>query len=202
MGMAKKEILIPFVKSWEGGFVNHPNDKGGPTMRGITIGTFRSYFGNGKSVGDLKRITDAQWAYIFERGYWNRWKADQIESQSIANLLVDWVWGSGTTGIKLAQEALGVTVDGIVGPKTLAAVNGGNESTVFALLWKRRKKHFEDLAKKAGQDVFLKGWLNRLNGIKYDKLLCNTYRTYMWRRQQIAVTWKEGVIKQAWEDVK
>lgn len=199
--MANAEILKPFTLSWEGGFSNHPNDKGGATMRGITIGTFRSVYGQGKSVQDLKNMTDAQWLYIFKKLYWNRWKADEIENQSIANLLVDWVWGSGTTGIKLAQGVLGVVQDGIVGPKTLAAVNSQDASTLFAKLWKRRKEHFEAIAKKPGQSVFLRGWLSRLNGIKYGKLLLNAYRTKWGVRERKTITWQYGVITEGWERV-
>lgn len=171
--MAKAEIIKPFILSWEGGYVNHPNDKGGPTNKGITIATYRAFCGRGKTVEDLKRLTDAEWDRIFITGYWNKWNADQINSQSIANLLVDWVWASGIWGILYAQEVLGVKQDGIVGPKTLAALNSQNESELFRKLWLRRKKHFEARAKLPGQSVFLRGWLNRLNGIKYGKLVCN-----------------------------
>ena len=178
--MASAEILKPFILSWEGGYVNHPNDKGGPTNKGITIGTFRSVYGSKKTVDDLKNLTDVQWLYIFEKKYWNRWQASQINSQAIANLLVDWVWGSGIWGIKYAQRILGVVDDGIVGPKTLAALNSQESSTLFAKLWKRRKEHFEACAKKPGQSIFLKGWMNRLNGIKYNRLICNGGKTVTW----------------------
>ena len=200
--MAQSEILSIFIKSWEGGYVNHPNDKGGPTNMGITIATFRSVYGQGKSVQDLKNMTDYQWWYIFKRLFWDKCKGDQIESQAVANLIVDWTWASGVAGIKLAQGVLGVTQDGVVGPKTLAALNLNDTSTVFAALWRRRKQHFEALAKKPGQSVFLKGWLNRLNGIKYDRLLCNTYRKYLGKRQQKVVTWQDDILAERWEDVK
>lgn len=178
--MAKAEILAPWTKSWEGNFVNHPNDKGNATMMGVTIGTFRSVFGQGKSINDLKRMTDYQWMFIFTKLYWNKWKADQIECQSIANLLVDWVWGSGVYGIRYPQQVLGVKDDGVVGPKTLAALNAQEPSALFAKLWKRRKEHFEACARKPGQGVFLRGWLNRLNGIKYDRLVCNGGKEIKW----------------------
>lgn len=178
--MAKAEILVSFIKSFEGKFVNHPNDKGKATMMGITIGTFRTFYGQGKSVQDLKNMTDAQWMYIFKKGYWDRCKADLIEDQSVANLMVDWTWGSGTTGIKLAQQVIGVSADGIVGPKTIAAINAQDASTLFARLWKRRKEHFEAIAKKPGQSVFLKGWLRRNNGIKFGRLVCNNGKVITW----------------------
>ena len=63
--------------------------------------------------------------------YWDRWKADEIKSQSVADILVDWVWASGAHGIKIPQRLLGVTVDGIVGPKTIAAVNSRNPRELF-----------------------------------------------------------------------
>lgn len=196
--MEKAEILKPFILSWEGGYVNHPNDKGGATNKGVTIGTFRSVYGQGKSVQDLKNMTDAQWLYIFEKLYWNKWNGDRIADQSVANLLVDWVWGSGVWGIKYPQQVLGVTADGLVGPKTLAALNGQDASTLFARLWKKRKEHFEACARKPGQSVFLKGWLNRLAGIKYGRLVCNAYRWRGLRKEQKVVTWEYGIITEQW----
>lgn len=104
--MARKEVLKGFILSWEGNYACVSGDKGSHTNKGITIGTFRSVFGQGKSVQDLKNMTEAQWDYIYERFFWNKWKADQINDQSIANLLVDWFWTSGSYGIKLPQKFL------------------------------------------------------------------------------------------------
>jgi lysozyme family protein len=171
--MAKSEILVPFIKSWEGKFVNDPNDRGGATMMGVTIATFRSVFGATKTVEDLKRITPEQWHTIFKRYYWDKWKADSINSQSIANLLVDWYWASGSYGTKIPQSVLKVKVDGVIGPKTIAAINDyPNEKELFVKLWKEREAFFQRIAK-GSQKKFLNGWLNRLNGIRYGKLVCN-----------------------------
>lgn len=63
--------------------------------------------------------------------YWDRWQADRIENQSVANILVDWVWASGVHGIKRPQKILGVTVDGIVGDKTIAALNAMDPMSLF-----------------------------------------------------------------------
>lgn len=172
--MAKIELLVPKILKWEGGFVNHPNDKGGATNKGITIGTF-SYYRRLKglpqpSVEDLKDISNEEWKNILKTLYWDRWKADQINNQSIANLLVDWVWASGVYGIKYPQQVLGVVVDGIVGNRTLTAVNEyPDQKGLFQKLWDRRKQHFENIVQRdPSQKVFLNGWMNRLNDYKFE----------------------------------
>lgn len=168
--MANHLLLIPKVLKWEGGFVNHPNDKGGATNKGVTLSTFRKYFGKTKTVDDLKNITNEQWQYIFKKGFWDRWKADLIKNQSIAELLVDWLYNSGTWGIKYPQQVLGVVPDGVVGSKTIAAINSyPSQEELFYKLWNRRKKHYEDIVKRnPSQKIFLKGWMNRLNSFKYN----------------------------------
>ena len=172
--MAKAEILRPFILSWEGGFVNDPDDRGGATNKGVTIATFRSVFGNHKTVADLKAMTDDQWLLVFKKYYWDRWKADQIADQSVANILVGWVWGSGKPGITLVQKILKVTPDGLVGPKTLAAVNAYDPKKLFELVWKRREKYFNDIvAARPANKKFLKGWMRRLNSVGYGWLKLN-----------------------------
>ena len=95
--------------------------------------------------------------------------ADSIENQSIANLLVDYVWASGIYGIKYPQQVLGVKADGVVGPKTLAAINNyPDQEELFNKLWKRREQHFRAIAGSGYKKKFLKGWLNRLNDFKYE----------------------------------
>lgn len=171
--MAKIELLVPRILKWEGGFVNHPNDKGGATNKGITIGTFTHYRKQkglpAPSVDDLKNISNEEWMAILKTLYWDKWQADSINNQAIANLLVDWVWASGAWGIKYPQQVLGVAADGIVGKQTLAAVNNyPDQEELFQKFWDRRKQHFESIVQRdASQSVFLKGWMNRLNDYKY-----------------------------------
>ena len=134
--MADAQKLVPFILSWEGGYVNDPDDVGGATNKGITIATWRLHGCDNDGDGDidaddLRIITNEQWMEIFKCQYWDRWKADEIENQSIANIVVDWVWASGVHGIKQVQKILGVEVDGIVGRKTLAALNSRPADPLF-----------------------------------------------------------------------
>lgn len=169
--MAKVEILAPYIKKWEGGFANDPADRGGATNKGVTIATFEAYC-KAKSlprpnVERLKGMTDGEWLDILKTMFWDRWQADKIKSQKLANILVDWVWGSGVYGIKIPQRILGVKQDGIVGNKTLEALNAQDPDKLFQVIYEARKKYLNDIAiSRPANKRFLKGWLNRLDDIR------------------------------------
>lgn len=166
--MAKYTKLIQKVLKWEGGYAGNI-DGMTCTMKGVTLATYRKFFGSDKTCKDLKEITQAEWDLIFKEGYWDKWRADEINNQSIADLLVDWTWASGRYGIILPQRVLGVKDDGVVGPKTIAAINNyPDQKELFWKLWIRRKRHFEDIAKN-GKEKFLKGWLHRLEDFIYNE---------------------------------
>ena len=76
-------------------------------------------------------MTDGEWLDILKTMFWDRWQADKIKSQKLANILVDWVWGSGVYGIKIPQRILGVKQDGIVGDETLKALNAQDPDKLF-----------------------------------------------------------------------
>lgn len=165
--MADYKKLIPTVLKYEGGYAGNIDGKI-CTMKGVTLDTYRKYFGRQKTCKELRGISNAEWEYIFKEGFWDRWKADEINNQAIANLLVDWCWVSGIYGIKYPQRILGVKDDGIVGDKTIAAINNyPNKKELFDKLWNRRKKYFEDIAKTHNRAKFLNGWLRRLSAFKW-----------------------------------
>lgn len=173
--MADVNKLAPFILKWEGGYVNDPADRGGATNKGVTIATWKQvgYDKDGDGdidVADLKLLTDKEVCEkVLKPHYWDRWKADQIKSQSVANILVDWVWGSGVYGIKIPQRILGVKVDGIVGPQTLNAVNARNPKELFNLIKAERVEYINRICEtRPLNKKFKRGWLNRLNSIKYE----------------------------------
>lgn len=188
--MAKVELLAPYIKKWEGGFVNDPADRGGATNMGVTMATFEVFCKQKgyprPSIERLKKLSQSEWKEVLKLMYWDRWKADLIKSQKVANILVDWVWGSGAHGIFIPQRLLGVKVDGIVGKKTIHALNAQDPDKFFQLVFDARKKFLQDITdgsvkryearigRKATEAEllkytnkrFLKGWLNRLEDIK------------------------------------
>jgi lysozyme family protein len=168
--MADAKKLMPHILQWEGGFVNDPDDSGGATMKGVTLATFRKFYGKTATVAQLKAITDDQWLHIFKVGYWDKLRGDDINSQSVANTMVDWGYNSGpATAAKKVQAIVGVVADGAIGPKTIAAINAVSAKELFDKIQVARKAFYENIVKnKPSQQKFLKGWLNRLNSLKFN----------------------------------
>lgn len=175
--MANYKELVPFVLSWEGGVSDHPADKGGLTNKGVTMATWRGYCAKkGKPATEktLRAMTQSEWEEIFKAGYWDKCKADEIGDQSVANMLVDWVYNAGSNAIVRTQRLLGVTADGIVGQKTLAALNARSPLPLFGAIRAARLAYYEALARaNKSQAAFLKGWKRRTEGITYGGLRLN-----------------------------
>ncbi len=178
--MANIKILAPFILSFEGGFVDHPADRGGATNKGVTLRTWQNFGYDKTDDGmvdslDLCSLSDEEVVDVILRPhYWDRCRADEIADQSIANILVDWVWASGVWGIKHTQRILGVAADGVVGEITLRTINAHPPRELFDKIKSRRWQHFTSIAEQdPSQSVFLRGWLRRLDSIKYGRLVCN-----------------------------
>ena len=173
--MANINEFIPFLLKWEGGYVNDANDSGGPTNRGVTLKTWQNcgYDKNGDGIideEDLKQIfLNDVVECVLRPHYWNRWHADKIRNQAIANLLVDWVWASGMTGITTPQRMLKLKPDGVVGEKTLAAVNNyPDQRELFNRFKAERVAYIKRIClSRPANNRFKKGWLNRVNDIKF-----------------------------------
>lgn len=171
--MASIELLAPKILKWEGGYVNDPDDKGGATNMGITIATWKrvGYDKDGDhfiDAKDIKLLSKDDFIKVL-RLYWDRWRADEIINQSLANLLVDWVWGSGKWGIVIPQRVLKVKEDGIVGNQTIKALNQQPAEEFFNRIYFLRVKFLNNIVvNNPSQAKFLHGWLNRLTDFKFD----------------------------------
>ncbi len=187
--MAKLENFIPFLIFWETsiqvpshsneqlfakaaakGIACDPNDRGGATMVGITIATYRDYCAHKKkpapTATTLSKLTYTEWFEILKTMFWDRWKADLIADQRVAEILVDWVWTSGSYGIAIPQRILGVKADGIVGPKTLAALNSQDPIELFQKIKQARLSYIDQICRRRPANTkFYNGWLRRLNSL-------------------------------------
>lgn len=172
--MADVARLVPHILKFEGGWSNDPDDIGGATNKGVTFKTYKHYCRMSSkpipSIGDLRRLTNEEFEDILKTMYWNACKADFIESQSVANAIVDWAWHSGTaTAVKEIQKVLNVTADGIIGNVTLAAINSRSPLPLFGAIQQARIAYLKRIcnARPANQK-FMKGWLRRVHDLYFE----------------------------------
>ena len=150
------------------------NDSGGHTMCGVTIGTFTEWrYYNGKpkpTVAELKALKYDEWLAILKHVFWDRCKADRINNDSIAMMMVDWCWLNGaTTAIRQMQATFGLVTDGVIGPKSLAALNAPPASVTFERLKTARERSYDKIvAARPSKQVFYNGWMNRTRSIKFE----------------------------------
>lgn len=177
------EKCLTHVFGNEGGYANVKGDRGGATNMGITAGTLKRANAQGiVTCNDVKLLTRDEAATIYEKLYWRPCKADQME-WPLDLLHFDAAVNHGTGGAaKLLQKAINkiagtsVSVDGAVGPLTLAALNrllatGENQRKnlyVFCRVYLdiRRDYFHAIVAKNQTQKKFLRGWLNRCDKLQ------------------------------------
>ena len=179
--MANSNHVVPFILKWEGGLSKHPSDfyakypvpdgSGYHTNKGIAWYNWAKMFGSSaNSIAEWYKMPMDKWKKIYDAYYWSAIKGNDIKSQRIADLLANWVWGSGIKPIKILQQILKIGVDGVVGNQTIKALNAANENDLFNKLKAANIQFFKNLAKSPDNAAFVNGWFNRLNDF-YDNFL-------------------------------
>jgi len=129
------EAILDTVLENEKGWVDRADDAGGPTNRGITFDTFKSVYGPDATLDGLKSLTEGAARAIYRRVYVERPGFLLIEDPALRALLVDsGVLHSPRNAIRMLQRAVRVDDDGVLGPKTLAALAGFKPLHVVALV--------------------------------------------------------------------
>lgn len=177
--------MIDALIEREGGYVNHPADKGGPTCFGITEAVARAH----GYAGAMRNLPREDAATIYRRLYWLRPRFDQIAKRSsrVAAELFDTGVNMGpavaTTFLQRALTALNrtgkdyadLTPDGRVGPMTLHALDSffasrgkrGGETVLLRALEALQGERYLRLAeRRPANEAFLYGWLaNRIGTV-------------------------------------
>jgi lysozyme family protein len=174
-----EKIIIPILER-EGGFVDHPQDPGGATNKGITFVTFKNHaqsiLGIEPTLENLKNLSDDQAKTLYYYLYWLKINGEYIENINIAELLLDMAINSGCkTAVKYLQESINfisgtdpIKEDGACGPITTELINKSDAKILFRAFKINRISFFNNLVKrKPSLKVFLNGWMNRINGFKY-----------------------------------
>lgn len=174
--MSKDDIFNAILDK-EGGYVNHPDDRGGPTNWGVTQATARAHGYD----GDMRKLTRQQALDILHADYWIAPRFDQVAeiSTAIADKLCDagvnmgpsqpgkwlqrWLNAFNNRGILYPD----LIIDGVIGPRSLNALNHylirrGSEGELVLLrgLNCSQGQYYLELAeRRAANESFIYGWL-------------------------------------------
>lgn len=151
----------------EGGYVNNPNDSGGPTNHGITQDTLEAWREKACTIEDVRALTKEEAFDIYLSEYYFGPSIDSLPL-GLQGHMLDISANSGPRqAVKLLQGALntlgaGVKVDGVIGPMTREACNSLPLPNIHNALVETRKQFYRHLASSRPKDrVFLDGWLAR-----------------------------------------
>jgi lysozyme family protein len=174
--------LIEALVEREGGYVNNPADKGGPTCFGITEAVARA---NGYR-GSMRQLPREEAVGIYKRLYWLRPRLDEVAKRSpqLAAELFDTGANMGpAVAVNFLQRALtalnrngtdyaDLVPDGRVGPQTLAAldaflalrgISSGETVLLRALEALQGERYLRLAERRPANEAFLYGWLaNRI----------------------------------------
>ncbi len=168
-------IYRPFTLAWETGSdprnplgnVDHPNDKGGRTSRGITQATYDgSCVLYGWPGGDVWDAPDAQVETIYHRRFWDRVSGDVVGWPLCGALFDSAVLHRMDPLVRRLQAVVGAEVDGRLGLNTIAACSRmGWVNTAWLFLQARDDRYEEIVHRDGTQRVFFGGWEARLDAL-------------------------------------
>lgn len=147
----------------EGGFVNHKDDPGGMTNLGVTKRVWEQWVGRESNEKEMRSLTPAMVEPLYKRKYWDACKCDDLP-EGLDYLVFDFAVNAGPgRSIKTLQTAVGTTPDGIIGPKTLAAVRAIDPHELIEKFSVAKTEFYESLPT---FPTFGRGWLNRVADVK------------------------------------
>ena len=176
--MANFNSYLPLLQQVEGGFQDNPKDRGNYNSRdqligtnfGISTGFYEGIIGHPPSVSDIKAITKSRAAELYRRYFWNAQRASEIQSQAIANTIIDHQVNAGN-GVLVAQRLLRsrfgffIGVDNQIGNETLGALNSVDVGKFVTLFNEKRADHYNT---RSNSSEFAAGWLRRLTNFAVD----------------------------------
>lgn len=146
--MTKFQRALRFTEQWEGGFVDHPNDPGGATNRGITQAVYDAWRRmRGRGLQPVLEITNNKAAAIYREQYWD---AGGCEALAWPLCLVHF-----DTAVNLGVNRAGRML-----------LECQNDPDRYLRL---RRAYYRALASMRPKlRVFLQGWLNRVDDLEQE----------------------------------
>jgi len=165
--MTKFDRCMDVTLKWEGGYVDHPRDPGGATNMGITHITLAAWRGRRVTKAEVRALTKAEAKEIYRARYWDKVRGDDLPP-GFDLVAFDGAVNSGPRrGAEWLQKALGVTPDGVIGPKTIAAAQAADPAMTINVAMDIRLSFLKRLNT---WNTFGKGWGNRVADIRANAL--------------------------------
>lgn len=157
---ARFERCVDFVLTMEGGYVDDP--AGGPTNLGVTIPTLTTFRGHPVSVGDIKALTPDDVKPLYLDLYWRKVLGDMLPAGLDVFTLDSAINMGPGAAARLVQRGLGLTQDGLIGPRTIGALNGRPLPAFLDKLAGLRMTYYQALST---WPTFGKGWSRRVAAV-------------------------------------
>lgn len=161
------EDCVALVLAHEGGFVDDPRDPGGATNYGISLryartqGSLLDMDGDGDvDKADIVLVTPEKAKMVYRNWFWRDVRAEELPA-GVDMVMFDYAVNSGAgRAIKSLQKHLGIQVDGVLGPATMAAIKAATPESVILGVTRERIKFLSSLRT---WETYKNGWSRRVN---------------------------------------
>jgi len=189
------DTAFAYTAVFEGGYANHPMDKGGETNRGIIMNNFKKWaksdLGIEPTSDNLKKLTAEQAKILYKKHYWDRQNLDTLKDGNAAFAIFDFSVNSGG-GIKALKKVLnaslgGFTINSNFTASEMTALNNMDGRKLFDIIQETRRNYIHNIVQRS-VDSYLKkhpdashkellkntqlqfedSWIKRVNKIKYE----------------------------------
>jgi lysozyme family protein len=165
---------LTLVMKSEAGFQSDPNDNGnklpdgraGCTNLGVTQSAWEAYVGHPVTWNDMRALTVDTVAPFYKRKYWDAVHGDDLPT-GVDYMAFDFAVNAGTgRAIKLLQEAVGATPDGLLGPVSLSSIKSMPTDRLIESFTAAKVKFYKGL----NNPTYEHGWLNRVASVEISAL--------------------------------
>ena len=169
--MSNLNKTLDHILQVEGGFVNHPTDPGGATKYGVTQYTLNAYLDRtGADRYDVRFLHKSTAREIYKYMYWDPLGFDAIQSDTVATVIFDQLINQGVGRVPRRVQSVALSlrrnpgpVDGIMGPKTIQAVNSCSPYRFNREFLLHSQLYYAKIVRdKPQMSAFIVGWTRRV----------------------------------------
>jgi len=144
------------------GFSNHPRDPGGATQLGVTQRAWEEWVGHSVTIDDMKGLRPDTVKPFYKAKYWDKINGDRLPS-GVDYAAFDFAVNSGVSrSARYMQKIAGVPEDGLIGPKSLDAINACPPDEMVDALCSAR---LDFLKRLPTWNTFGRGWQTRVTEV-------------------------------------